>query len=293
MCNRGAEGLLKGKEMTSHSTVQKHRPGFQTACLLIAVLAAAYLTDSAWAQTSTKKRIRTREIEPKKAKAKKKKQVRKLHPKKASVRPQKTYSHVRVLHPHRLPDGRLHSRPLLARSAAVASAVLNQFERRRQDQINRVILDMRNGRREQAIRIWANFVVDLADHPEPVDLDEIMLLIARDSCGDAGNEFRLRAARLEYMQESLDRTAEYLDFLEHQRDRCKRHAGLCPFEMLKNLETQIIRTRADRDVFVVEERLADHRFNELLESSRDYERRFTSTFDDLYREVELRIRISP
>ena len=133
----------------------------------------------------------------------------------------------------------------------------------------------------------------LADYGEPIDLDEIMLYVVRETCTHENDTFLFHAAKLEFLRESEDRLEDYIDQLYEQHEACMHRERSCSSTTLRGLDTELARARADLEILSVEARLARETFENAIESSRDYEHQFAVAFEDLHREVELRIRLSP
>lgn len=216
-----------------------------------------------------------------------------VRPRKSYVQTRRDYGHVQVTRRHRRDDGRLHTRPILVRSARIGSVVLNRFQDRRRDQVRLVIHHFRTGQRARALEVWRTFVDDLVGYHEPIDLDEIMLYVAREGCTYENDVFLFHASKLEFLRESEERLEDYMDRLYDQREACERGTRPCSFTTLRNLENELVHTQSDLEILRIEARAADRAFEEIIESSRDYEHQFATVFEDMYREVEVRITLSP
>jgi len=218
---------------------------------------------------------------------------RRVRPRKSYVRTHRDYGHVRVTRRHRRDDGRIHIRPVLLRSARVRPVVLERFQERRRDQIRLIAEHFRAGRRARAVEAWRMFVSGLVEYHEPIDLDEVMLYVAREGCAYENGAFLFLAARLEYLRESSEQLEDYVDLLYEQHEDCERGKRPCATTTLRDIETALLRARADLEILAAKERLADDELETLVESSREYENRFAAVFEDMYREVEVRITFSP
>jgi hypothetical protein len=187
----------------------------------------------------------------------------------------------------------LYVRPVLVRSARVTPVVIRRFEGRRHEQIELTIQLLKEGRRARALEVWGGFVDSLAEYGEPVDIDEVMLYVAREGCPYEHADFLFYAARLAHLQESEEHLRDYIDQLYDQREACMRGGRACSTATVRNLDAEIARARADLETLGLEVRIAGDQLERAIEPSRDYESRFGVVYDDLYREVELRIRFSP
>ena len=162
--------------------------------IVLAMVVAVFLSASAGADPPSKKRVKKGSATPQKARAThdqraptphkaraadgQKKHVRRAHPTKTYVRTSRDYGHVRIAHPHRHDNGSIIVRPIIARSARVTPVVLHRLEDRRRNQIQLVIKHFHSGDHASALHLWGSFVAGLVDYHEPIDLDEVMLLIA-------------------------------------------------------------------------------------------------------------------
>ena len=277
-------------------------PRCRGTSLVLAILLIGLFHVPAGAQTPKKKRVQKGKAVrhkgkavPHKARAApgEKSRVRRAHPKKSYVRVRRDYGHVRVTRRHRQPDGALNARPIIVRSARVSPVVLGRFEDRRRDQIRLTIQHFKEGRRERALEIWGGFVGSLADYHEPIDLDDVMLYVAREGCVYEDGTFLFHAAKLEFLRESQGRLEDYIEQLHDQRQACTYGTRPCSSAVLRNLEAELIHSRSDLEILGIEARIASDQFEKTIESSRGYEHRFAAVFDDLYREVEIRIRFEP
>lgn len=268
------------------------RPG--VLILVLGLLFGGLLPPSTDAQPPAKKKVKKQQAPTKKARAVSgdRPGVRRTRPRESYVRTRRDFGHVRVRQRHRHGDVTLDIRPILVRSARVTPVVLHRFEDRRREQIRMIARHFREGRRREALAIWGTFVDDLAGLHEPIDLDEIMLYVAREGCLYENDAFLFHAAKLEFLRESEEHLEDYIDQLYDQRDTCV-HSGRCSAENLRDLEIELVGAQADLEILQVKARVASDEFEKAAGASRDYERRFAATFDDMYREVELRIRFSP
>ena len=203
------------------------------------------------------------------------------------------YSRVRVTRYPRRHDGRLDVRPVMLRSARVRPVVLDRFEDRRREHVDLVIRHLRAGDRVRALETWRLFIDGLVEFNQPVDLDEVMLYVSRESCLREDESLHFYAARLEFLLESYEHLDDYIDQLAAQHDACTRSPRPCSSDMLRQLQREFTRARADREIVAIERRVAEEDYEASLRGSADYERRFGATFEDLYREVEVRVIVSP
>lgn len=208
------------------------------------------------------------------------------------LRTRNNYRHVRVSRRARRSDGRIDIRPVIVRSTRIRPVVLERFENRRREQVGLVLRYFREGDRTRALVSWGLFVDGLVDYGAPIDLDDVMLYITREAVQSDSSAVRLRAARLEHLRLSAASLRNYLSELTEQRERCSRSTRPCPPEVSNILETELIRARADLEIAEIEARTANRQFEATIESSRDYESRFAILYNDMYREVELRVQFS-
>ncbi|UCE61362.1 MAG: hypothetical protein JSU63_06365 [Phycisphaerales bacterium] len=212
--------------------------------------------------------------------------------KKTYLRTRDRYRHVRIAQHHRRDDGRVYIRPIIQRSVTVLPSVLDRFEGRRRSDITLIIQHLNRGERRRAIELWGRFVEGLVDYRDPIDLDEIVVYIVREGCVLEDETFRFYALKLEFLKETEDRLEDYIYGLYDRREACTRLTRRCPGETVRDIETELARAQGERDVVRAKVRAANDEFEAILRGSRDYERRFHDVFEDLYREVEIRIRIS-
>ncbi len=272
-----------------------------TVMLLTCVLLGNPLVRPVRAEPPRKKRVEKKPASPKKARAVRSpssgsaaaSDARRTQKRKSYVRPRKAYGHVRVARHHRRDDGRLDIRPIMARSARVRPVVLNRFEERHRGQVHLMIQHVKDGHRKKALDLWGLFVEGLADYHEPIDLDEIMLLIARDGCHIEDESILFHAAKLDFLRESQERLEAYISLMDDRRDACLRGLRRCTSETIRNIEKELVRAGADRRILDIEERVERDEFDARAGAQQEYERRFAATYEDLYREVEFRIRFSP
>ncbi len=218
---------------------------------------------------------------------------RRVRPTRSYVRTRRDFGHVQLTRRDRRADGRLLIRPALVRSMRVRPVLLERFQDRRRDQVRLIIQHFRAGQRARALEVWRTFVDGLVEYQEPIDLDDVMLYIAREGCSQENDTFIFHASKLEFLQESRERLEDYVDLLYEQREACERGMRPCSPTTLRDIETELARTRADLNILEIEERAANDAFERVVESSRDYEARFAAVFDDMYKEVEVRITVSP
>jgi len=220
------------------------------------------------------------------------KERRRAHPKKTYIRTRDTYRHVRLSNRHRREGGRLHIRPAISRSVTVLPSVLDRLEGRRQQQIGLIIQYLIRNDRGQAIELWGRFIHELSDYPEIIDLDDVILYILRESCVVEDETLVFYGMKLEHLSESLDQMEDYIYKLHDLRGACGHRGRRCTPETLRDIETELTRARGDRDVLEAKLRMANDEYDNALRGFSDYERRFEDLFEDMYNEVEIRIRIS-
>lgn len=213
-------------------------------------------------------------------------------PRKVYVGARNGYRHVRVSKAPRRADGKLDARAVIIRSAGIRPAVLRIFEDRTQAEVRLVIRHFREGRRNDGLRVWGTFVESLADHRGPVDLDEIMLYVTRESCFGESDSVLFHAARLSFQRDSAQRLEYYVDELSEQLEACITRTRACSSSTVGGLRMELARARADHEILGIEEALADEEFGATLRARDRDQAQFAAIFDGLYREVELRIRFS-
>lgn len=204
----------------------------------------------------------------------------------------RVYGHVRVTEYPRRPDGRINVRRVIARSQRVTPVVLERFEDRRRDQLREVIRYYRERDRTRAVEVWARFVGGLSDVSVAVDLDEIMLYIAREGSRQDSGDLAYYGRRLDFLEDWQNMLLDYLDDIHRQRDDCMNPHYRCSERTIQNIERDLVRARSDLDVARTEEHLARDQFDIRLQSAGDYEQQFTAIYEEIYRAVEVRISIS-
>ena len=247
---------------------------------------------------ASKERAPGAKASPRSPRAAKERALRSTHGKRVTQRrryvpTRREYRHVRFAHRPYHEDGRLDTRRILMRSARVTPVVLERFHDHRRDRIQTIIHHFREGRRSQAIHLWSGFVHELADYPDPVDLDEIMFVIAKESCSGESRPDLFHARKLEFLHDSLDHLDEYIDQLYRHHEACTHHGPGCSPSTLRNIDDELVRVRAQRDMLSIEVTRTTEELESHMHSSSEYETRLASVFDAMYGEVELRIRLTP
>lgn len=208
------------------------------------------------------------------------------------IRTAPSYRHVRVTE-RALRDNRLaDTRSVIVRSTGVRPRTIVRFEDRRQNEIKSVIRLYRDGNRDQAISIWGGFVASLSDYDDPVDLDDVMLYVARESCFRENDAMLFRAQKLEYLRNSADLLDDYIDDLVERRSGMINAGGRISGETLGDVESELVRVQAERDIVAIRLRMAEEAYDRDILVSRDYEDRFGGVMTDLYREASIRISVS-
>lgn len=269
--------------------------GFCWRFAAIVALALIAVPAPAGGQPPRKKRVKKEppKVQKPRAAPSNESRPRRLHPRKAYVPTRREYGHVRVARRSRHGDQRFNIRPVILRSARVTPVVLDYFDDPRRDQLHLVIRHFKEGHRSRALEVWGGFVDGLADYREPIDLDEVMLFIARESCFHEDNQALFQALKLEFLQDSRELLERYIDQLHEQRTDCTGRISPCSPETLRDLDTELMRARADHKILDLEIRVLSDEFEARMRSLQDYEHRFAAAFDDMYREVEVRIQLSP
>lgn len=202
-----------------------------------------------------------------------------------------SYRHIRVIERPLRGDRLANSRKVIVRSTSVQPRCIAQFDNRRQNQIRSIIRLYREGKSSQAVRTWGGFVASLSDYRDPVDLDQIMLYVSRESCFYDDDATLFQTQKLAYLRDSADRLDDYISELENRRagllSRGRRSA-----DALDDIETELVRARADRDIVSIRLRTADQAYQTRVLGSHDYEDRFGSVFGELYSEAGARIRVT-
>jgi hypothetical protein len=202
------------------------------------------------------------------------------------------YRHVRVverkLRDNRLPD----SRTVIVRSTAVRPRVLVRFEDRRQDEIRSVIRLYRGGDRPRAVQTWGRFVTSLADYDDPVDLDEIMMYVARECCFYEDDATLFQAQRIAFLRDSGERLDDYIEQLEERRVSLARRGPGYDVDTLGQIETELARARGQREIVDIRLGMAEREYEASAYATTDYEARFDGILTDLYREAGRCIRVT-
>jgi hypothetical protein len=263
--------------------------------LLIAVLASG---SSGQEPIRTKKRkpasdkpdkVEKRSVEPR-GRVVERDQVR--H-RKTYLKTRREYRHVRVLDRSRRSDERPDRRAVIVRSARVTPRAWARLDDRQQTRIGRIIRDFRADQRSQALQSWSVFLEDLRECEEPVELDDVMLYIARESCLHQDGAVLYYARKLEYLSDAEERLDDFIDQLYDLREDCRRGTRQCRRDAIGRIEDELIKARAERQILSIEARDARADFDATMTSDRHYEANFTAVWDSLYREVEVRIRLRP
>ena len=204
----------------------------------------------------------------------------------------RTYGHVRVSRYPRRPDGHIHAARLIARSQRLTPVVLERFDHRHREEITAIIRFYREHDRGHAIDAWGHFIDGLADHHGSIDLDELMMYIAREAGHHGGEELAYHGRRLHYLQDWQDLLLDYIADLRRQLDECMGADHPCSERTIRNIDHDLARARADLDVARTQEHLARDQFETRLQSAGDYGERFGSVYEEIYRSVEVRIIVS-
>lgn len=202
-----------------------------------------------------------------------------------------SYRHIRVverpLRGKRLAD----SRTVIVRSTSVQPRCIVSFDDRRQTQVRSVIRLYREGNRAQAVRTWGGFVASLVDYHDPVDLDEIMLYVSRESCFHDDDAVLFHTQKLAFLRDSADRLDYYIHELENRRAGLLNR-GRYSTDALEDIESELVRARAERDIVSIRMRSADKAYETGVLGSHNYEDRFGRVFGELYSEAGTRIRVT-
>jgi hypothetical protein len=182
---------------------------------------------------------------------------------------------------------------VIVRSARVTPRAWARFDSRRQAYVDVIIRDLRAGERDRALRLWGELVEGLRDYREPVELDDVMLYIAREGCLYQEAAVLYYARKLEYLSDAEERLDDYIDQLYELREDCRHGARRCAPEAVSRIEDELIKARAERQILRIEARDARAEFDNGMGSSHSHEVRFGEVFDSLYREAEVRVHISP
>jgi len=218
--------------------------------------------------------------------------VRRERPTKSYVPTRRDYGHVRVVQPHRRADGTINIRPIIGRCSKVTPVVLARFEDKRRSQVELVISLFKKGERSKAVEIWGSFVTGLAEYHEPVDLDEVMLYVVREGCARENDAMLFHAARLQFLRDTEEQLEDYVDLLDERRDSCRRSGPACPPTTQRDIETERIRARANLEIVRIEADVQKDIAEGIIATAHDYESRFAAAYEDLYREVDVRVRFS-
>lgn len=204
----------------------------------------------------------------------------------------RAYGHVRVSeYPRRL-DGHIHVGRIIARSQRVTPVVLERFEDRHRNEITAIIRFYRAHDHAHAIEAWGRFIDGLADHHVSIDLDELMMYIAREGCRHRSDELAYYGRRLHYLQDWADLLLDYLADIRRQHDECMRPDHECSGRTIQNIDRDLARARADLDIARTQEHLARDQFETRLQSAGDYGDRFGSIFEEIHHSVEVRVILS-
>ncbi len=177
----------------------------------------------------------------------------------------------------------------LTRVMRSPSLEVYRFEPPRITQVETVIRLFDSGDHERALRTWGGFVASLRDRTDPIDLDDLMLYIARESCFGRNPAARFHAQRLAHLRQAQDDTRFYLAQCQaNLRDASRDpHAG----DVRRELEIEINRTTADLQILEIREQQAMQRYDMIRARGDRYERDFIVLYDQLYNEACTRIQL--
>lgn len=166
-----------------------------------------------------------------------------------------------------------------------------RFEQPRVLQVETVIRLFDSGEHERAIRTWGGFVASLRDRADPIDLDDLMLYIARESCFGRNPAARFHAQRLAHLRQAQDDTRFYLAQCEaNLRDASRDPGGV---DVRHEIQIELNRASADLEILEIRERQALQRYDMVRSRNDRYERDFIVLYDQLYNEACLRIQLQP
>ncbi len=209
------------------------------------------------------------------------------------VRTHRDYGHVRVVERTPIVRRRVETRQVIVRSARVSPIIIERFPPARRDHLHSVIRLFREGRRPEALKVWATFVGGLRDYDEPVDLDDVMLYVARESSFYEDTDVLLSAARLEQLEEREERLESYVRQLHDLRSDCERGVRNCSGATAYNIENEIRNAHADLLAARADVARAQTLFEVAIAAAERDEDRFATVLDGLYAEVEVRVRVTP
>ncbi len=204
----------------------------------------------------------------------------------------RAYGHVRVSEYPRRPDGHIHTADLIARSQRLTPVVLERFDHRHRNEITAIIRFYRAHDHGHALEAWGRFIDGLADHHVSIDLDELMMYIAREAGHHRGEELSYYGRRLHYLQDWQDLLAGYISDIRRQLDDCRGVDHPCSGRTIQNIDRDLARARADLDIARTQEHLARDQFETRLQSAGDYGDRFGSIFEEIHHSVEVRVILS-
>lgn len=181
---------------------------------------------------------------------------------------------------------------LTLESTSLGDDVGRMFGDGRENRLTLVIESFQSGDQNRGLSLWGQFIDNLADYDQPVDLDRIALYVARESCVADSDAAIFYGRQLAFIRDSMDLLVDYMDSIERQRRQLARRARLTN-DAASTMDREIIRARSEWDVLAVREKAAEREYRDASGNDARYQRRIESVLSGLYDEAERRVRYIP
>ena len=178
---------------------------------------------------------------------------------------------------------------LMLDGTTLGDGVGGTFGSGRANRLQLIIKSFQSDDRTRGISLWGEFVDNLADYHQPVDLDRVALYVARQSCPAPSDAALFYGRQLAYIRDSMDLLADYVQSLQDRRAVLSRQNRLTP-DAAATVDQELIRAKADWDILAIRERSANRDYRGAVGSDARYQRRMGSILGDLYEEAGQRVR---
>jgi len=181
---------------------------------------------------------------------------------------------------------------LTLESTSLGDDVGRMFGEGRENRLTLIIESFQSGDQNRGLSLWGQFIDNLADYDQPVDLDRIALYVARESSVADSDAAIFYGRQLAFIRDSMDLLVDYMDSIQRQRRQLALRSRLTD-DAATTMDREIIRARSDWDVLAVREKAAEREYRDASGSDARYQRRIEAVLGGLYDEAERRIRYYP
>ena len=140
-----------------------------------------------------------------------------VRPIKKFIPTKKEFNHIRAI-PLPVKNGQIDRREIVLRASLASSEVVSYLNTNQKRTMNAVIKSLKGNNTSSAIRAWSNLVVSFKNSSIPIDINDLIQYVLRQSYMESNRDLQFYAAKVKHMSEQKQAVRDYLQSLREMQD---------------------------------------------------------------------------